>query len=198
MGGCCSSSRKLQIQGTPVYYYVPASFRGVSSLTSRDSVATVLTSGMLIDLNLNMSIPDTFRPPPAPMPYDVVLGHPQSTDIGSRESILNGGSLEKSSRMNLKEANCTNQFGFLPTSPKKVDIEFSKLNPVTVSTMDEEDVCPTCLEEYDLENPKIMTKCNHHFHLSCILEWQERSDTCPICDQEMIYESLLRVPSRRH
>eukprot|EP00252_Welwitschia_mirabilis_P007182 TRINITY_DN1831_c0_g1_i2.p1 TRINITY_DN1831_c0_g1~~TRINITY_DN1831_c0_g1_i2.p1 ORF type:complete len:170 (-),score=33.24 TRINITY_DN1831_c0_g1_i2:471-980(-) len=52
---------------------------------------------------------------------------------------------------------------------------------------DEEDVCPTCLEEYDEENPKIITKCEHHFHLACILEWMERSDTCPICDQEMVF-----------
>ncbi|MBA0741347.1 hypothetical protein Gogos_014509, partial [Gossypium gossypioides] len=37
--------------------------------------------------------------------------------------------------------------------------------------------------EYDAENPELLTKCEHHFHLSCILEWMERSDTCPICDQ---------------
>ncbi|KAJ3678223.1 hypothetical protein LUZ60_002026 [Juncus effusus] len=50
---------------------------------------------------------------------------------------------------------------------------------------DEEDVCPTCLEEYTAENPKIITKCSHHFHLGCIYEWMERSDNCPICGQEM-------------
>lgn len=37
--------------------------------------------------------------------------------------------------------------------------------------------------DYDAENPRIMTKCEHHFHMSCILEWMERSDTCAICDQ---------------
>ena len=37
--------------------------------------------------------------------------------------------------------------------------------------------------EYDVENPRDLTKCEHHFHLSCILEWMERSDSCPICDQ---------------
>lgn len=36
---------------------------------------------------------------------------------------------------------------------------------------------------YDEENPKILTKCDHHFHLSCMLEWMERSDICPLCDQ---------------
>lgn len=37
--------------------------------------------------------------------------------------------------------------------------------------------------EYDTENPKMTTKCDHHFHLACILEWMERSDTCPVCDK---------------
>lgn len=37
--------------------------------------------------------------------------------------------------------------------------------------------------EYDTENPKYVIKCEHYFHLSCILEWMERSDACPICDQ---------------
>ncbi|XP_071703614.1 E3 ubiquitin-protein ligase At3g02290-like [Rutidosis leptorrhynchoides] len=50
---------------------------------------------------------------------------------------------------------------------------------------DNEDVCPTCLEEYSLENPKIVTQCSHHFHLGCIYEWMERSDTCPMCGKVM-------------
>jgi len=37
--------------------------------------------------------------------------------------------------------------------------------------------------EYTEENPKMVTKCEHHFHLCCILEWLERSDSCPVCDQ---------------
>jgi RING-H2 zinc finger domain len=35
--------------------------------------------------------------------------------------------------------------------------------------------------EYTEENPKIVAKCSHHFHLSCIYEWMERSDYCPVC-----------------
>ncbi|KAI7724713.1 hypothetical protein M8C21_004590 [Ambrosia artemisiifolia] len=50
---------------------------------------------------------------------------------------------------------------------------------------DNEDVCPTCLDEYTSENPKIVTKCSHHFHLGCIYEWMERSDTCPMCGKVM-------------
>ncbi|XP_060958089.1 E3 ubiquitin-protein ligase At3g02290-like isoform X1 [Cannabis sativa] len=46
--------------------------------------------------------------------------------------------------------------------------------------------CPTCLEEYTDENPRITTKCFHHFHLSCIYEWEQRSDRCPICNRVLL------------
>ncbi|KAL3622146.1 putative E3 ubiquitin-protein ligase rhb1a [Castilleja foliolosa] len=171
MGNCCCSSRMRQFHGTPVYYCYPHSEEH-ESLTSHDGVANVLSSGILIDLNLNMSIPDTYRSPPAPIPYDMILGRPQSMDND-----------EKPNCMDLTDRN---QLG----CPRKVEIGPIKPSPFTVSATNDEDACPTCLEEYEAENPKIMTKCNHHFHMSCILEWMERSDTCPICDQEMIYEVL--------
>ncbi|KAJ9710031.1 hypothetical protein PVL29_001485 [Vitis rotundifolia] len=53
------------------------------------------------------------------------------------------------------------------------------------TTSEDEDVCPTCLDEYTPENPKITTQCSHHFHLGCIYEWMERSESCPICGKEM-------------
>uniref|UniRef100_A0A0D9V9S3 RING-type E3 ubiquitin transferase n=1 Tax=Leersia perrieri TaxID=77586 RepID=A0A0D9V9S3_9ORYZ len=58
-------------------------------------------------------------------------------------------------------------------------------NGFAAVTSEDEDVCPTCLEEYTPDNPKIIAKCSHHYHLSCIYEWMERSDTCPICGKEM-------------
>ncbi|KAM0947137.1 putative transcription factor C2H2 family [Dioscorea sansibarensis] len=54
-----------------------------------------------------------------------------------------------------------------------------------LTTSEDEDVCPTCLEEYTPDNPKIVTKCSHHYHLGCIYEWMERSENCPICGKEM-------------
>ncbi|KAH9658457.1 RING-type domain-containing protein [Citrus sinensis] len=57
--------------------------------------------------------------------------------------------------------------------------------PYTQTSTEDEDVCPTCLDEYTPENPKITTRCSHHFHLGCIYEWLERSESCPICGKEM-------------
>lgn len=41
------------------------------------------------------------------------------------------------------------------------------------------------------ENPKILTQCNHHFHLACIYEWLERSPSCPVCSRTMTFEELM-------
>ncbi|CAI9266350.1 unnamed protein product [Lactuca saligna] len=62
-----------------------------------------------------------------------------------------------------------------------------KVNTISV---DDEDVCPICLEEYTSENPRIITKCAHHYHLSCIYEWNERSKTCPVCSKLMVFEEM--------
>jgi hypothetical protein len=47
---------------------------------------------------------------------------------------------------------------------------------------DDTNCCPTCFEEYQEDNPKITLACAHHFHLACIVEWNERGHSeCPTC-----------------
>lgn len=60
----------------------------------------------------------------------------------------------------------------------------------TLSLADDDEHCPTCLEAYTVENPKIMTKCQHHFHLACIYEWLERANTCPVCFRVMSFDEI--------
>ncbi|KAK6920095.1 Zinc finger, RING-type [Dillenia turbinata] len=204
MGGCCSS-RKAQLHGTPVYYYCPPPLQEQESMPLSHGAASTLAAGLLVDLNLEMPIPDTYRPPPAPMPFDVLLGRPQTPAhaeacVGSKHDagtvseslklIVNAGGFDNSSKREDKEkSNCKALADFLLDSPNNSEDELSKSLDPNIKAMDEEDVCPICLEEYDLENPEIVTKCEHHFHLSCILEWMERSGACPVCDQV----SLLRI-----
>ncbi|KAL1558942.1 E3 ubiquitin-protein ligase-like protein [Salvia divinorum] len=75
----------------------------------------------------------------------------------------------------------------------KSSLKFSTAKPATgfahiYASSEDEDVCPTCLEEYTKENPKILTQCSHHFHLGCIYEWMERSDNCPVCGKVMAFD----------
>ncbi|KAJ4837399.1 hypothetical protein Tsubulata_042693 [Turnera subulata] len=159
----------------------PPALEEHGSLTSNNGAASAFSAGLLVDLDLNTSTPDTYRPPPAPLPYDVVLGCPQSTDSESvRETISRSSFGTLATCEDLEESDCKTQDSSLVMSPKK---EISKSTEPLVSTTEEEDSCPICLEEYGKENPKLFTKCEHHFHLSCLLEWMERSDTCPMCDQ---------------
>ncbi|KAL9385420.1 hypothetical protein Peur_022430 [Populus x canadensis] len=185
MGGCCCSSRKPHLHGTPVYYYCPPALEEHGSLTSHNGAASAFTAGLLVELHLNTSTPDTFRPPPAPLPYDVILGCPQSPYSESVQETISRGSFGTLATCeDLDELDCKTQASSLLVSPRKSEV--TKLHEPVASATEEEDACPICLEEYDLENPKHITNCEHHFHLSCILEWMERSDTCPICDQEVI------------
>ncbi|CAN0884437.1 Probable E3 ubiquitin-protein ligase RHB1A [Linum grandiflorum] len=184
MGGCCCSSRKPHFHGTPVYYYCPPSLEEHGSLISHGGAASAFTAGLLVELNLNTSTPDTFRPPPAPLPYDVVFGGPPSSDSESLRETMSRDSFETLEMdEDPVEPDRKIQGSSLPVSPHKSKVIRAD-EPVSLKT-EEDDVCPICLEEYDSENPKLITKCEHHFHLPCILEWLERSDTCPICDQEI-------------
>eukprot|EP00262_Sarcandra_glabra_P008452 TRINITY_DN21985_c0_g1_i1.p1 TRINITY_DN21985_c0_g1~~TRINITY_DN21985_c0_g1_i1.p1 ORF type:complete len:219 (-),score=41.12 TRINITY_DN21985_c0_g1_i1:507-1163(-) len=211
MGGCCccfSSSRRSDLSRrpvTPVYYYYPPGLEEHDSLSSGHVTSSALSASLLVNTNLETSIPDTYRAPPAPLPYDVDLGHSQtlagvqdSSDdkfdpVQTTDSQPAGETINASefgtlvTCDGLKDSDYKSQTDDAVGSPKASEVEPPKLSGHIVSATDEEDVCPTCFEEYDAENPRIITKCDHHFHLSCILEWMERSDTCPICDQEMIF-----------
>ncbi|KAA3449421.1 E3 ubiquitin-protein ligase isoform X1 [Gossypium australe] len=214
MGGCCCcSSRGVEISSGPAYYYYPTASDERVPLSSHGVAASALSTGLLVDTNLEVSVPDAYRPPPAPVPFDAILGPPQtpsvaqirssksdeavqSTNVDSGQETVAANTRETCTKSeDTKGLGCKEQSDTEIESPKELEVELSKPVEPVVSTKEEEDVCPTCLEEYDAENPKIITKCEHHFHLACILEWMERSDTCPVCDKVcletiFIYKSI--------
>jgi Ring finger domain len=55
---------------------------------------------------------------------------------------------------------------------------------------DDSNVCPTCLEPFTVDNPRVVAKCGHQYHLPCIYEWLERSPSCPMCGKKMEIEEL--------
>lgn len=60
-----------------------------------------------------------------------------------------------------------------------------------VSLGDDDNYCPTCLEAYTGDNPRVTAACGHSFHLPCIYEWLERAPTCPVCGRKMEAEGLV-------
>ncbi|CAI0553238.1 unnamed protein product, partial [Linum tenue] len=172
---------------------VSSSIQGAASLNSPTS--------------LDSSLADMYRSPPRPLPYDAdpryfrlqrdglvsrrekgsSHSHEEAEPLRSdndddtefystgdkwNASTCEEGSKEQRPRSSLKlsSAKATSGIGYI------------------YSSSEDEEVCPTCLEEYAPENPKIMTKCSHHFHLGCIYEWMERSDSCPVCGKVMAFD----------
>lgn len=193
MGGCCCcESRRTELVRVPAYYYYPPESE-INEPLSTSHITSVTLPGVLVDTNLDTSSPDTYRAPPAPLPYDI--GVPLSQNVTSHtvnstsktELLLSPAGETYMPSVDLKDKDCKGEVDCINGSPKVQEQEDDDSKSKGAKTLpnDEEDVCPTCLEEYDLENPRIITKCEHHFHMSCILEWMERSNTCPICDQIM-------------
>lgn len=115
--------------------------------------------GLLVNTN-----PDTYRAPPAPLPYDVDLRRPRassgildnsSNKLGTveaadsqsvGEALTDGGLKSSVTCEDLEVLDCKNQIDGQQGSPKVDEVEPPKLCESIVLVMNEEDVCPTCLE----------------------------------------------------
>ncbi|XP_072976925.1 probable E3 ubiquitin-protein ligase RHB1A isoform X2 [Typha angustifolia] len=179
MGGCfcCSFRRRAVSNRSPTYIYCPQDLEEWEQLSSSQDAS----SRVSLDANLDTSIPDTYQAPPVPLPYDVDSAHSQTIADSFGNSVFG----------TLRNMDCKSKAGQDQEYLTSAGDEFYEVKRTAPSgPIDEEDVCPICLEEYVSDNPCIMTKCEHDFHLSCILEWMERSDTCPVCDQIMMIDDM--------
>ncbi|XP_051227874.1 E3 ubiquitin-protein ligase At3g02290 [Lolium perenne] len=135
---------------------------------------------------------NTFRCPPRPLPYDdpqsihqmeqhpLVAGH----DKGSTR-FRKSFQLEESNNSDISSGRAAHKAHM---STLKAQSHGQKIVGTQVDVPSEfQDDCPICLEEYDYENPKIELQCNHNFHLGCIYEWMERSQSCPLCAKVMLF-----------
>lgn len=144
-------------------------------LSSRHIAVSARSTGLLVDTNLDTSVPDTYRPPPAPIPYETLVGCPPAPS-GNQEDP--GHKVDVVRQATPPESIDTNSVSTLETKVKNLasdekaqinkelditkDVEDEKSNilkkssEVAVSPLqDEEDVCPTCLEG-DIKNIKCL------------------------------------------
>lgn len=176
------------------------------SMTSSNQGTTSLSSTPSLDSSLS----DMFRSPPRPLPYDADPRYfrLQRDGLVSRREKGSSHSHEETEPLRRSEADEDSESlgvggkwnestgmeeskeysrSSLKLSTAKTATGFAHI----YSSSEDEDVCPTCLEEYTTENPKIITKCSHHFHLGCIYEWMERSDSCPVCGKVMAFDETI-------
>ncbi|KAK8956651.1 E3 ubiquitin-protein ligase [Platanthera zijinensis] len=200
MGGCCCcSARRTASNGLSVYYYCPEDLEENGTLSSARGPPPVVPA-LLVNPDLVTCQEPTIQPPREDLSYTQSNTestenyankneHNQPTDTVPEGNADMVGFTGSDSYDVLKGLEYKSLSDFVTGSPN-VKEKLSKLDNSVVLVPDEEDVCPTCLEEYDAENPRIITKCQHHFHLSCILEWFERSNTCAICDRIMEIDNM--------
>lgn len=134
-------------------------------LSSHHETVSALSTGLLVDTNLDTSVPDTYRPPPAPIPYDTHVACPHTP---SRDCDSSGNKTEPAvENTNAESAEETNSGSTLDTKVKNSDSgekgqlnieltasdevknedDLEKSSEALVSSLqDEEDVCPICLE----------------------------------------------------
>jgi len=185
-------------------------------ISPRQGVSISTTAGLGGGNNLDPSIPEAFQAPPQPLPYNfdsqyarVVRDGLVSRRDKSGMSHLNVGEGEPLRHTNTshdesagigtalqrRTLNCGgfdhDDQVFKPGSPEERSSKAFPRVESTLSILDDEDICATCLDGYNEENPRITTACGHHFHLACIYEWMERSKHCPLCDKEMIFSESL-------
>ena len=136
-------------------------------MSSHHGTVSALSTGLLVDTNLETSIPDSYRPPPAPLPYAANLIRPQTppsnqescgnkndaaVHIGTTESVeeTNVGNTWETSPKALKGSDCKVQTDIELASSKDLEVELEKSGELKKSSepsvLEEEDVCPTCLE----------------------------------------------------
>ncbi|KAK9700258.1 hypothetical protein RND81_08G227500 [Saponaria officinalis] len=186
-------------------------FHMYSSLFQRGEVQAIHSSIQGSSLNstasTDNSLADMYRPPPRPLPYDAdprfyrlqrdglfsrrekgsSHAHdesepPRRNEIDDESELLTTG--EKWNESTCEDGSKENR----KSSAKLSSTKATAVMGYFYSSSEDEDVCPTCLEEYTEENPKIVTKCSHHFHLGCIYEWMERSENCPVCGKVMAFD----------
>ncbi|KAI9986532.1 hypothetical protein PInf_025482 [Phytophthora infestans] len=62
-----------------------------------------------------------------------------------------------------------------PESPTEL------LSPTSVGSIENEDICPICLIEFEDGEDVRNLPCKHIFHVACIDEWLKRNTSCPMC-----------------
>lgn len=59
----------------------------------------------------------------------------------------------------------------------------------------QDDECVICMEGFDKSNPRMPTLCGcgankTYFHLPCLYQWIDQSESCPSCRQKLTWEEL--------
>ncbi|XP_069622750.1 E3 ubiquitin-protein ligase RNF181 [Ranitomeya imitator] len=75
-----------------------------------------------------------------------------------------------------------------PPAAKKVVENLPKVT-VTAKQADAGLKCPVCLLEFEEDETVRQLPCEHLFHSACILPWLGKTNSCPLCRDELLTDS---------
>ncbi|GAU51066.1 hypothetical protein TSUD_84240 [Trifolium subterraneum] len=174
------------------------------ALTSTDGATDSLTAGLLVGLNVEESAPDTYQSPPAPLPYDLVLGGTASTDSETgKDTVVSGSSVETSITVDIEESDPKVQVKSAPISPSKA--ELWKSNEPLAFVLEEEDgyrsnrfVLPSLIDSPSLSSTSFNLKLVFnlklkHFHKTLHLQLRSTSSSFNLHNPEQKKQKVSEV-----
>lgn len=54
------------------------------------------------------------------------------------------------------------------------------------------DECSICLQKYNNGDQIFITKCQHKYHIQCLLSWYKNNNNCPICRKQICINSIIQ------
>jgi len=107
----------------------------------------------------------------------------------NRGNIGNNKIEEKSTNNNITEFLTDETSNKTMSELQTPPITPNRLNPVN------NDPCPICYTEIK-NNEEFITGCRHRFHISCIAQWRETNNSCPMCRNQLSYGRIIDLYSR--
>jgi len=173
---------------------------GKRKLELAENRISIATSGEFTYVN---SQPQTPIDLPMPAKSDIVNSNLKGlTDTTSTPNPINN---------NVKKENSNNE-----VDKETADIS-NKEHKITIDEEEEDNTCAICLIETqkptdienigsnetvvaptkeDIDNYECKLHCMHKFHYSCIAQWLERSQNCPICRVEIKHYEIEAIEKR--
>ena len=88
--------------------------------------------------------------------------------------------------LNYIMTNDPNRYGSPPASKSEIEkLKTYKLTNDNLNDIKNENICPVCKDEFQIDDILMDLPCKHHFHKDCILPWLNQHDSCPICRFEL-------------
>ena len=64
------------------------------------------------------------------------------------------------------------------------NIDINNFQQIKAKEENIKDQCSICLCNYNRNEDMVILPCNHTYHVSCLKEWFNNNNTCPLCKQE--------------